>query len=1847
MKQNLKNIIITILFLITGITTIAQTYPVQAIPQVMQPPAVYLSDYANTNNTTDRIKLQLLMTDLTVLNREVKLKLYIEGNGIKAQSKDFVIGALPLFLEGGIPLQLGTIDLAPYFEKQNLKGISAGAYANTLPDGLYQFCFEVYDVLSGNVISRKACTNVLVFLNDPPFLNLPENQANIDAVNPQNILFQWTPRHINVSNVEYEFSLVEIHDNMMSPEAVFMSSPPIYQTTVQTTTLLYGLIEPQLIEGTRYAWRVKAQAKDGVDEIGMFKNNGYSEIFSFTYQGNCEIPAYLAVEEVSTQNATFKWQGSFNHTQYKIAYRKAIDDDGNSGQQNSFTWFENTIYGQEFTVIDLEPNTLYEWRVGGFCADGSLSFSNSQSFTTMDAEAEAYYNCGIEPNINITNITPKPDLQKGEVIKAGDFNVKITEVSGSGSFSGKGYTTVGFLKNLKIALTFSNIKVNTDNQFISGEIQTIYDPTWSNMIDIDEVIDEAEDVVDVFTGDDDTTITLNFDINEDNINVDKDNGKIIITDADGNSHTYDYDKDDTYKVVDASGDEFEIDKDGKVDQTGVGAPGGPATTQNTNGVTNGNKSNVDDPSVTTISDHKITFTFSKGMGTKYELDQVENDYEKANYHKVTVTGGTDYYPVHKAVAEKDSDVFYVEVDNNNPSINTDSLIFKKVSGTAIKAEKDGQNRYKVTVKGNNAYRTEEAIITHKTKDGKQQVLSSFFIHHIKKHPTINVNVVYVNGATKLNNLQSQLDNIYGPAGATFKVGTTEEFEVDEAIWDIQVANGIIDYSEDLTNKQSRKELDAIRNYYKQQYPGYDREAYYIFVLNDEMKTTKGISGFMLKTRQFGYLFEAHFKKDGRPPEAIAAHELGHGVFALAHPFEKDQSIKGTASSWLMDYGKGTELAYPDWAYMSSGALKLYFFQDDADSQFEAYEHLIGLNVLPNSISQYISAKNLSFVSSAGKIITIPNSATDVTFGRKGNLHAFTIIENGKQERYVSAKIIKDGTFAGYVKEFSNKKEEKDWKEITYFDTTSQNLSKEVPIYIGILDTLNGTCGINLFKGKYPNESDKSKWIGGFKESLANSTSIKNKLLAISDGNENNVPFGNKVSLIQAKINSPEACKSCIEGDKFIASYKNIDDTKIQDKIAQIAYLICDAEADPSFFKEFNKKGYDNLLAWQKEFYNNGDWKTDYDAFDGFYNAYNAYLNYYKASKEIINTSDDRKALLRIAYNFGLEQLKSLTADEKLKMLKVISSGSMGGYWTSSSYNIEALALRIVNSVSNKFENNQTSTFLNGLYDPVYNINKKPLYINLFNKIDDFFGEDNFTNFVIKLTELAKIAKGIDTGTIPNSNYITKYAQERFTWDVKNESFLWIFNKVKDNSKILVDKSKQSVINLKQGCTKHDFQGSGKHANVVCVQWIIDKDIKPFDLVSIMVINDITFTRTNGACNNTNVIACGKETLVPAAFLIFLDTKKKNAITQNIVTNTLTTVSIVFSGAEIIAAKGAFTAATWFAYADLFVTFTDPYFSSSAFQVHAAKTLKTAFKTDEKTANDLAMGLQLIWTVGSTALTIDTATDIPNPQKHLEVIATYRALVRKVGEAKAKNILTKDQKLADKTIDGFKNIENDIIKEGGENKLLDEISKAEKRIDDIIEGKNWITIVGNRIEDLSEPPTGYLFYTRFGNKWLRRIHASNSDTPRLTVKEGKIIKYDGQTIASLSNTQVSDLTINATKNINSNKVMLGRFKKDINQISYNREAGTTHTFFEMDNWDEVYKLVDESRDEIWRVNEKFIKNQFDANKPFFFSHDPNDINIVEKGSYYEKEIKLLKDLVAEKYGKTAKFIQINQYWKLEW
>ncbi|WP_159090720.1 fibronectin type III domain-containing protein [Aquimarina aquimarini] len=474
-------------FLLMSLSSIAQVFPVTATPQIVPPYSLKLSEYSTS--ISEKLILNLLLTDVNEFNFQVGLKLYIENNsGIAIQSSDVVVGANPIFLDGGTPLRLSNLDLQPYFSLQNLQGITPQQYSTTLPEGLYRFCFEVYDVITGKRISRKSCATVYLVLNDPPFLNMPNKGEQVVVRDPQNIIFQWTPRHLNATNVSYEFTLAELWDTQIDPQAAFLASRPLYQTTTFATTLLYGPAETSLLPDKNYAWRVRAIVNDGISESSVFKNNGYSEIYHFAYTGLCGEPQYILAEGQNPTKEKILWQG-VEHKRYNVQYRK-------KGVENS-RWFEEETQNQYATINALAPGTTYEFRVGGRCMDnGGFTYSQIYEFTTeISSQETATYNCGITPEIIITNQEPLQELLNGDVFTAGDFPVTIMEladplnISQEGRYSGWGYIVVPYLMDTRLKVIFDNIKINTEYQLIQGTVYTDYDPDWSGVDDISDELD--------------------------------------------------------------------------------------------------------------------------------------------------------------------------------------------------------------------------------------------------------------------------------------------------------------------------------------------------------------------------------------------------------------------------------------------------------------------------------------------------------------------------------------------------------------------------------------------------------------------------------------------------------------------------------------------------------------------------------------------------------------------------------------------------------------------------------------------------------------------------------------------------------------------------------------------------------------------------------------------------------------------------------------------------------------------------------------------------------------------------------------------------------------------------------------------------------------------------------------------------------------------------------------------------------------------------------------------------------------------------------------------------------------
>ncbi|MDQ8013088.1 MAG: fibronectin type III domain-containing protein [Flavobacterium nitrogenifigens] len=511
LKKLQFQLFLTLGFWLSAIVSgIAQTYPVTISTQITQPSPIYLSNYADATTINSPIKVQIALNDLTISNRQIRLKCYFQGQSISLMTNDFVVGARNLFLEGGVPLQLTNVDLAPYFEYQNLVGINPNQYAQALPEGIYNFSVEVYDFATNKKLSKKTSVTTIIFQNDPPFLNLPLNNASIMQQNIQNIIFSWTPRQINVSNVEYEFSLVEIWDKYTPVQNAFLYSPPLYTTTTRSTTLQYGVSEPQLLPGKKYAWRVKAKALLGAEEIGVFKNNGYSEIFAFDYETYCTAPLAITTTDISQDQAKITWSGDIDNFDYQVNYR---EKNANSD------WYKIVTPREFATISNLKPNATYEYTVGASCEVGKYTHSTVHEFSTMAKDEIAFVGCGIKPDpADLANKNPLPELFANDVVKAGDFPIVVLHSTGSnGKFSGDGYVTLPFLEKFRtlidaanaaggpdigkysrIRITFDNIGINTDFKLISGEIIASYDPNWGSMIDGDKLVDDITNLVEEY-----------------------------------------------------------------------------------------------------------------------------------------------------------------------------------------------------------------------------------------------------------------------------------------------------------------------------------------------------------------------------------------------------------------------------------------------------------------------------------------------------------------------------------------------------------------------------------------------------------------------------------------------------------------------------------------------------------------------------------------------------------------------------------------------------------------------------------------------------------------------------------------------------------------------------------------------------------------------------------------------------------------------------------------------------------------------------------------------------------------------------------------------------------------------------------------------------------------------------------------------------------------------------------------------------------------------------------------------------------------------------------------------------
>ncbi|MBF7093605.1 hypothetical protein IUY40_18905, partial [Flavobacterium sp. ALJ2] len=448
----------------------------------------------------------------------------------------------------------------------------------------------------------------------------------------------------------------------------------------------------------------------------------------------------------------------------------------------------------------------------------------------------------------------------------------------------------------KIAVEFNDITINTDYQLIGGVVETSYNPDWKNVVDVEDFTGEGQG------GQIEKEVP--FEISD--IVVDA-NGDILVNGKNGEQVTIPGGKDTV--ITDSTGKIYNVDKDGNgTNEPTARAEGGKSTAENTDGVDKNGK-------ITEFTAKGITIAFSniedpdKNKGSKYAFDVMPKGVPTA-LEKLYKKVGTVALP-YKAVVNGNSDILQAIVSVTDSNIKLDSIVFKTENGGKVDAVRNDKT-FRLTVKGKLTYAEEQILATIKQGD-KWKVIGAFMLVHISPKE-VNVALVptYAISQSKLDAIISNTQAIYSKVGV--KINFTKQPILD--ISTVVSGNTIQTEKNTLTSTYSTVQQN-INTWYKG-----DGNSYVLFITDKASST--GQDGYMRLNGQFGYVFNSANDK-------TAAHELGHGIFKLEHPFEKYKTSE-SGTDFLMDYSSGTVLNHLDWKQINDPAFKIYSFQSQASGE---------------------------------------------------------------------------------------------------------------------------------------------------------------------------------------------------------------------------------------------------------------------------------------------------------------------------------------------------------------------------------------------------------------------------------------------------------------------------------------------------------------------------------------------------------------------------------------------------------------------------------------------------------------------------------------------------------------------------------------------------------------------------------------------------------------------------------------------------------------------------------------------------------------------------------------------------
>ncbi|MEZ0539955.1 carboxypeptidase-like regulatory domain-containing protein [Fibrella arboris] len=262
---------------------------VQVTISVLPPYSAYIQDYAGAGK-----QVQIFVRNTTANRLNVRLQGSVTGNnGVQIQTVPNYRPPVPLSLEPFQNRLLSYADLSGLFDLNQLdiQGVDRNSLYKglPLPEGSYQLCIRAFDNATSRPLSPEnplGCSPPFpIKAVEPPILIAPFCDSDVQPLTPQNIVFTWTPPiGVSPAMVDYTLRIVELplvtSDPNVFIDAVVLPKSGVEVKGLKTSTFLYSVVQPQLIPGKKYAWRVQARDISGKTN---FLNDGKSPVCSFQY----------------------------------------------------------------------------------------------------------------------------------------------------------------------------------------------------------------------------------------------------------------------------------------------------------------------------------------------------------------------------------------------------------------------------------------------------------------------------------------------------------------------------------------------------------------------------------------------------------------------------------------------------------------------------------------------------------------------------------------------------------------------------------------------------------------------------------------------------------------------------------------------------------------------------------------------------------------------------------------------------------------------------------------------------------------------------------------------------------------------------------------------------------------------------------------------------------------------------------------------------------------------------------------------------------------------------------------------------------------------------------------------------------------------------------------------------------------------------------------------------------------------------------------------------------------------------------------------------------------------------